>query len=102
MGTVMLELDGELVPQHEQLCQPVEHAVNDLIVLEFYRRALISGGRAAEPLGMPKSEFIPHASDSGLPYIRVSDDEWPAERARMESAPPPGWVVSGSSRQSSR
>lgn len=52
MGTVTLELDENLVAALQLLDQPIQQAARELIVLELYRRAVISSGKAAKLLGM--------------------------------------------------
>jgi hypothetical protein len=65
--------------------QPVQVAGREMIVLELYRRGTISSGKAAELLGMPRIDFIKHASRLGIPYIDMTEEEWAAEKAASES-----------------
>jgi len=53
-------------------------------VFELYRRRLISSGRAADLLGIPRLEFIHRASELGIPYFRFTEDEWLAEVAESK------------------
>ena len=85
MNTVNLELGEDLVVLLHQLNQPVQQAARELIVLELYRRGTISSGKAAELLGMSRWEFIHHASQLGIPYFAMTEDEWEAERKRSET-----------------
>ena len=64
--------------------EPVERVARELIVLELYRRAAISGGKAAELLGMKRFDFIRHTSDLGIPFIDMAEDEWAAELEAVE------------------
>ena len=75
MSTVSLELDEGLVGILSELRQPVSRAAVELIAMELYRRGTISSGRAAELVGMSRLDFIRHASDLGVPYIRVSEQD---------------------------
>ncbi len=75
MSTVSLDLDDDLVGILGELQQPIGKAAVELMVLELYRRGKISGGRSAELLGMPRLDFIRHASDLGIPYLRVSEQQ---------------------------
>jgi hypothetical protein len=68
----------------EKLGQPVERAAREMIVLELYRRTLISSGKAGALLGLPRLDFIQHASDLGIPYFRFTEDEWAAEVAESK------------------
>lgn len=82
MTGITLNLDEDLVEALRLLDQPVEHAARELIVMELYRRALISSGRAAELLEMPKLEFIQYSGRLGIPFFRISEEEWQAEVER--------------------
>ena len=57
-----------------------------MIVLEMYRRNLISSGKAAALLSVSRLEFIQHASELGIPYFRFSEDEWQAEVSESKRA----------------
>jgi predicted HTH domain antitoxin len=55
------------------LGQPVEQVAREIIVLELYRRDLISSGKAAALLGVPRLDFIQRASELGVPYFRFNE-----------------------------
>jgi predicted HTH domain antitoxin len=78
-------LDEELVALLEGLHQPVKETARELIVLELYRRGVLSSGRAAELLGLTRDAFIQHASQSGIPYFHLSEAELQAEIRQSES-----------------
>jgi predicted HTH domain antitoxin len=84
MSTIRLDLEDDLVALLYQLNQPVERAALELMVLELYRRGMISSGKASEMLGMSRWEFIRHASHLGIPYFEMTEDEWKAERSQSE------------------
>ena len=86
MSSVTMELDGEPVEVLREQDQPVERAARELIVLELYRRGTISSGKAARLLGMPRLDFIRYASGLGIPYFRMSEDDWAAELRRLDSS----------------
>ena len=75
MSTVNLELDEELVEILGEVKQPIDRAAIELIVLELYRMGKISSGRGAAILGMSRIDFVQHASDLGIPYIRVTPED---------------------------
>ena len=75
MGSVQVELDQDLVDLLEDLHRPVKQAARELIVLELYRQGEISGGRAAELLGLGREQFIRQASEQGIPYFQLDGDE---------------------------
>ena len=84
MTTLRIELDDDLIASLESLRQPAPHAARELIVLELYRRGVISSGKAAQVLGMDRIDFIDRASSVGIPYYSMADDDWLAERAASE------------------
>ncbi len=83
--SVKLELEDDLATLLYGLNQPVEVAARELIVLEVFRRGLISSGKAAQLLGMPRWEFVSHASRLGIAFFELTADEWQAEKARAET-----------------
>jgi predicted HTH domain antitoxin len=85
MRGVKIEIEEPLAAILSQTNQSVEHAGREMIVLELYRRGTISSGKAAELLAMHRIDFIKHASRLGIPYIDMTEDEWVAEMASLES-----------------
>lgn len=79
MASTNLDLGEELGGLVATLGQPVEQAAREMIVLELYRRSLISSGKAAELLGVSRVHFIQRASELGIPYFRFTEEEWQAE-----------------------
>jgi predicted HTH domain antitoxin len=82
---VTVRLDDELVAVMDQLDDTIDDVARELIVMELYRRHVLSRGKAAELLGMSLLDFLRHASSLGIPYIDLSIDEWEAERKLIES-----------------
>ena len=74
MASTNLNLGDELSALLSSLGQPVEQTVREMVVLELYRRRLISSGKAAELLEIPRLDFIQRA-----PSFRFTPDEWQAE-----------------------
>ena len=85
MSTVTVNLEEELVALLHQLNQPVEQAARELIVLELYRRGLISSGKGAQLLGMGRQEFVHYASRQGIPFFEMTADEWEQELKHSEN-----------------
>jgi len=83
MSTVTIDLDEGLATLLHQTNENVELAASEMIVLELYRRGAISGGKAGELLGMPRLDFIRHASQLGIPAIDMTGDEWEQEKATI-------------------
>jgi len=84
MASTSLDLGEELGGLVAKLGQPVEQAAREMIVLELYRRSLISSGKAAELLGVPRVQFIQRASELGIPYFRFTEEEWQTEVAQSK------------------
>ena len=85
MPSTTVDLDEELTGLIGKLGQPVQAAARELIVVELYRRNLVSSGKAAELLGMPRLVFIRYASRLGIPAIDMTPDEWEAEKAVLDA-----------------
>ena len=73
-----------------------------MIAFELSRRSLVSSGKAAELLGIPRLESVPRASELGIPYFRFTDDEWQAEVAHMDHRHDPRFPRSGARRRAFR
>jgi hypothetical protein len=85
MSTVKLDLEDDLLVLLQKTNQPLEKAAREMIVLELFRRGLLSNGKAAEHLGMARLAFIQHASDLGIAYFDMTRDKWEAEKAAAKS-----------------
>jgi predicted HTH domain antitoxin len=85
MSSVKIEIEEPLAALLHQTNQPVQQAGREMIVLELYRRGTISGGKAAELLGMERIDFIKHASRLGIPFFDMTEDEWAAEMNRLKA-----------------
>jgi predicted HTH domain antitoxin len=79
MAGMELYLDEDLVQALHTIDLPAEQAVRELIPLELYRRDLITSGKAAELLGMPRTQFIEYAGELGVPYFRLTAAEVKAD-----------------------
>jgi predicted HTH domain antitoxin len=82
MTSIRLELEDDLLALLHQLNQPVDRTVRQLLVLDLYRRGMLSSGKAAELLGMTRREFVSYASHRGIPYFEMTEDGWEGERLR--------------------
>ena len=83
MQTVVL--DDELAALLQKTQQPPEKAAREAIVLDLYRRGIVSSGKGAELLGMQRFEFVRYASELGIPYFSMTKEEWEAEKAAADS-----------------
>jgi len=86
MDSTVLDLGKDLGGFLATLGQPADKMAREMIVFELYRRGLVSSGKAAELLGIPRLDFIQRASELGIPYFRFTEDEWQAEVAESKRA----------------
>ena len=73
MAATHVELGDELGSLLATLGDPVQQTAREMIVLELYRRGIISSGKAAMLLDVSRIEFIQRASVLGIPYFRFTD-----------------------------
>ena len=64
--------------------QAVERA-KELIVLGLYQESRISGGKAAQLLGLTRCAFISLLARKGMNYFQLSSDEWAEEVATIDA-----------------
>jgi len=77
--TINIPLDPELTGLLQMFDRPVPDTARELIVLELYRQGKISSGKAAALLSIERVAFIRHASQLGIPFFDMTDEEWQAE-----------------------
>ena len=78
-----IPLDSELAGLLQLYGKPVGDAARELIVLELYRQGRISSGRAGELLGMARFSFVQYASQLGIPFFDMTEDEWRSELEQL-------------------
>ena len=62
-------------------------AVKEFTILGLYQEGRISGGKAAELLGLTRRGFLALLARRGLSYFRLDPQEWEAEVARVRRRP---------------
>lgn len=85
MQTLKLDLPQDLAALLQGFNQPLEQFARELMVLELYRRGVISSGKAAELMNMERLEFVHYASRLGIAFFDMTEDEWKAEAALSET-----------------
>ena len=55
----------------------------------LFQEARISGGKAAELLGLTREGFVAWLARQGMPYFRLDPQEWEGEVARIRAANTP-------------
>ena len=72
---VSVELDQKFLSFVAKKKKDIPDRLKELSILELYRRKEVSGGKAAELLGMERFEFIRYASRLGIPFFDMSKEE---------------------------
>jgi predicted HTH domain antitoxin len=57
----------------------------EYIILGLFQEDRISGGKAAELLGLTRLGFIALLARKGIPYFRLTPDEWAKEVAIVKT-----------------
>ena len=82
--TLTITLPREFVALLGAPSQASETA-REYIILGLFQEAHISGGKAAELLGLTRRGFIALLARKGIPYFRLEPAEWEAEVARIRA-----------------
>jgi predicted HTH domain antitoxin len=69
MSTAQLDLGEDLLEVLGSLDRPVQQTARELIVMELYREGRIAAGKAAELLGIARSDFLQLASPGRRPLF---------------------------------
>lgn len=76
--TLQLEFPTDLAALLGVQSQATEVA-KEYIILGLYQENRISGGKAAELLGVTRRGFVALLARKGINYFRLTPDEWAAE-----------------------
>ena len=60
-------------------------AIKEFTILKVYQEGRISGGKAAELLGLTRRGFLALLARRGIAYFRLDPQEWEAEVARLRA-----------------
>ena len=60
--------------------------VREYVILGLFQEARISGGKAAQVLGLTRAGFVALLNRKGIPQIRLEPEEWDAEVARLRAS----------------
>jgi predicted HTH domain antitoxin len=83
--TIPVTLPREFIALLGAPAQATETA-REYIILGLFQEARISGGKAAELLGLTRESFIALLARKGIPYFRLAPQEWEAELARIRES----------------
>ena len=70
-----ISLDEDFLSFVAKKRKDIPERLKELSVLELYRRKEISGGKAAQLLGMERFEFVRYASRLGISFFDISKEE---------------------------
>ena len=77
--TITIEIDDDTAARLGDSPDAVTVAAKEAMVLELYRRHVISDWRASRLLGLDVGAFLHLASARGIPVIDLTPDEWARE-----------------------
>ena len=76
MSQIQITLGDDVVDLVGGSPEQIERHVHEVVVLDLYRRHVISAGRAAEILGMGKLAFIRWSGSLGMPLFDTTPEDW--------------------------
>lgn len=79
MSLIQLEVDEDFAELLGSSPEQIARAALEIIVLDLYRRHMISGGRAAEVLNLDLLTFIRWSGSFGIPYFDMTPEDWEQE-----------------------
>jgi predicted HTH domain antitoxin len=83
--TILVTLPREIVALLGAPPQATETA-REYIILGLFQEARISGGKAAQLLGLTRRDILALLNGKGIPQIRLEPEEWDAEVARLRAS----------------
>lgn len=86
MATISIKMDvpEAMAPYISNLDQEQMFERNAMILYPFIQNLTISHGRAAEILGVHKTDLIEFYDSIGLPYLNQTEDDLLADLATMD------------------
>jgi len=83
--TISITLPHEIVALLGAPSQTSE-TVRAYVILGLFQEARISGGKAAQLLGLTRSGFLALMTRKGIPQIRLEPEAWDAEADRIRAS----------------
>ena len=75
MTTIAVDLPAKVLAQLNRSSDEVARDVRLATAIEWYRRGLISQGKAAELAGIPRADLIDELAARKIPVVQVDLDE---------------------------
>jgi predicted HTH domain antitoxin len=85
MTSVTIQLPDELPSALHRSPTELEKDVKLAAAIDWYRRSLISQGRAAEIAGIARADFIEALADRKIEVVQIDPDELEQEVTRARS-----------------
>jgi hypothetical protein len=79
MSQIQITVDESVTELLGDSPEQIERTALEIIVLDLYRRHVISAGRAAEILNVDLLNFIRWSGSLGIPYLDMTPEEWQQE-----------------------
>jgi hypothetical protein len=86
MSQKSIMLDEEVIDLLGDSPEQIERNALGMLVVELYGRHEISGGRAAELLGLDLRAFIRWSGSLGIPYFDMTPEQWEHELRSINKA----------------
>ena len=86
MSSIHLEVDEDFAELLGSSPEQIERTALEIIVLDLYRRHVISGGRAAEILNLDLLTFVRWSGSLGIPYFDMTPEDWEQELRAIRKA----------------
>jgi Uncharacterised protein family (UPF0175) len=84
MSQIQITVDKSVTELLGDSPEQIERTALEIIVLDLYRRHVISAGRAAEILNVDLLNFIRWSGSLGIPYLDMTSEEWQQELRVLE------------------
>ena len=84
MSQIQITVDESITELLGDSPEQIERTALEIIVLDLYRRHVISAGRAAEILNLDLLTFIRWSGSLGIPYLDMTPEEWQQELRVLE------------------
>lgn len=85
MSQIQITVDDSISELLGGSPEEIERAALEIIVLDLYRRHVISVGRAAEILSLDLLSFIRWSGARGVPYFDLTDEDLDEELRAIEA-----------------
>jgi predicted HTH domain antitoxin len=89
MATMTIDVPDKVFSELKSSPEAVARDVRLAAAIEWFRRGLLSQGRAAELAGVPRADFIDELARRKVDVFRVDLDELKAEAGLAEAPAPP-------------